>query len=68
MATNAAKYIGNLGKSISYSAVDKVKQMTPTASSFVETNQELFKEVYSSIKNYKVTVNRTTDWFKQSKV
>ncbi|MCK9199068.1 MAG: hypothetical protein M0P49_05650, partial [Bacilli bacterium] len=65
---NAASYIGNLGKSISYSAVDKMKQMTPTASSFVETNQELFKEVYSSIKNYKTTVHRTAGWFKQTKV
>ncbi|MFA7156872.1 MAG: peptidoglycan DD-metalloendopeptidase family protein [Bacilli bacterium] len=65
---NAATYIGNLGKSISYSAVDKIKQMTPTASSFIETNQELFKEVYSSIKNYKTTVHRTTGWFKQTKV
>ena len=68
MATNAVTYIKNLGKSVSYSAVDKFKKMAPTTVDFVTTNQELFKETYSTIKNYRQTYRRIGNYIKKSKV
>lgn len=65
---NIATYISNLGKSISYSAVDRVKQMSPVTGSMIETNNELFKEVYKGVKDYKGTYRRASSFIKSSKV
>ena len=68
MATNAVTYIANLGKSVSYAAVDKFKTLSPTATEFVETNHELFKETYSSIRNYRTTYKKVGNIIKSSKI
>lgn len=68
MATNAITYIRNLGKSVGYSAIDKVKKMTPVTASFVETNGDLFKDVYSVTKNYKTSIKNASINIKKSKV
>ncbi len=65
---NIAGYIANLGKSVSYAAVDKVKSMSPTTAEFASTNADLFKNVYSSIRDYKITYKRGMDLFTKSKV
>ena len=65
---NIAGYIANLGKSVSYAAVDKVKNMSPSATEFVSTNSDLFKSVYSTVRNYKVTYKRGMDIFTKSKI
>lgn len=65
---NIAGYIANLGKSVAYSASDKMKKMTPATSEFVNTNGELFKSVYSNIRDYKVTYKRSVDLFQKSKI
>lgn len=68
MAKNIAGYISNLGKSIGYSAVDRVSKMAPNTAEFVESNSELFKEVSNSIRDYKNTFKRTKNVVKTSKV
>lgn len=65
---NIAGYIANLGKSVAYSASDKMKSMTPATSEFVSTNGELFKSVYSNVRDYRVTYKRSVDIFKKSKI
>lgn len=68
MAKNIVGYIANLGKSVSYSAVDKVKSMTPSSAEFVETNADLFKSVYNNVRDYKITYKRGMDLFEKSKI
>ena len=65
---NLVKYIGNLGKSVGYSAVDKFKELAPTTTEFATTNQELFKTVFNSIRDYKTTFKRTHESIKKSDV
>ena len=55
---NAITYLGNVGRSIAYSAVDEVKNLNPALTSFMETNADTTKSVYSSIKNLKTTAKR----------
>ena len=64
---NIAGYLANLGKSVSYSAIDKLKDMTPTTASFVETNAELFKTVYTNVRNYRVAIKRSKEYIQKSK-
>lgn len=52
---NAITWAANIGKSISYSAIDKVKEMNPALSAFVENNSELAESAYKSIKNLKTS-------------
>ena len=65
---NIAGYITNLGKSVSYSALDRVKKMTPSVTEFAETNGELFKTVYSDIINFRQTYKRSLNTVKKGKV
>lgn len=68
MATNLVNYIGNLGKSVAYSTVDKFSKMAPATTEFVKTNNELYKSVYENIRDYKTTYRRTSNFIKGSKV
>ena len=68
MARNIAGYISNLGKSVAYSTLDKVKSMSPTAGEFTSTNAELFKTMYSNIRDYKGTYTRGMSIVKKSKI
>lgn len=68
MATNLVNYIGNLGKSVAYSTVDKFSKMAPATTEFVKTNNELYKSVYENIRDYKTTYKRTGSYIKSSKV
>ena len=53
MAVNLSSYIKNLGKSVGYSAVDKVKKMNPTIENLVNANEDLTKDLYKNVKDYK---------------
>ena len=68
MARNIAGYISNLGKSVAYSAVDKVKQMSPTTAELTSTNAELFKSMYTNIRDYRGTYKRGLDVVQKSKI
>ena len=45
MANSVATYIGNIGKSVTYAAVDKFKSMAPATADFAENNGELYKTI-----------------------
>ena len=55
MATNLTKYLYNFSKSVTYSAIDAVKEMNPAINSFAETNEDTFKTAYQSIRHLKTT-------------
>lgn len=62
------EYIKNLGKSVAYSTIDYMKETTPKASDFMETNEDLFKEIYAGIKDIKGTTKKAVNAIKSSKV
>ena len=62
------EYIKNVGKSVSYAAIDAVKEPTETMTDFMETNEDLFKIIYSATKNYKRTIKLIDRSIKQSKI
>jgi cell wall-associated NlpC family hydrolase len=55
---NGIKYVKNLTKSFGYAMVDVVGDMNPTLKSFTETNQELGKELYATVTDWKGTVKK----------
>ena len=58
MAFNGIKYIKNVTKSFGYAMVDVVGDMSPAIKSFTESNEELGKELYASVKDWKGTVKK----------
>ena len=66
MATNAIKYLSNVGKSIAYSTVDQVKEMNPAITSFASTNAEVLRSSYDAITHMKQTVKKTKADFLES--
>lgn len=59
MASNAiSAYLKNLGKSISYAAVDAIKEEMPVTSNFVASNKDAVKDTYKSIIDSRLINNR----------
>ena len=59
MASNAiSAYLKNLGKSISYAAVDTIKEEMPITSNFVASNKDTVKDTYKSIMDSRLINNR----------
>ena len=56
MAINLSNYIKNLGKSVGYSAIEKIKAMNPATVSLIEANKDLTKDLYKNVKDYKSIV------------
>ena len=63
-----AEYVKNLGKSVKFSAVEYMKNTTPNMADFMETNNDLFKETFSVVKDYKNTFRKTKRALEKSKV
>ena len=63
-----AQYVMNVGKSVKLASIDYFAEATPGISDFLETNSDLFKEIYSSTINYKDSVKRAHTGIKQSKI
>ena len=61
MASNAIKYISNVGRSFGYATVDVIKDLNPTVASFAETNSETIKTTYQAIKNIKSTAKSVSE-------
>lgn len=57
---NAITYVKNVAKSVGYSTIDVVKDMNPALTSFKETNSDVIKSAYGSIKNLKHTSKKIT--------
>jgi hypothetical protein len=66
--TSLTKYAKNLVKSTKYATVDVVKELMPSATDFMETNNELFKDITSNIRNRRVIFKRVNDKVTQSKI
>ena len=62
------EYVKNLGKSVAFSTVDYFKDTMPETSDFLETNQELFKEITVAVKDYRRTLVAAERTIKKSKI
>ena len=58
MAFNGIKYIKNVTKSFGYAMVEVAGDMSPAIKAFTESNEELGKELYASVKDWKGTVKK----------
>ena len=56
-----AEYIKNVGKSVAYAAYDYTTSTMPATSEFVETNNELFSDVYHSVLDLRRTMNKAAE-------
>lgn len=65
---NIAGYIANLGKSIGYSSIDKMKEIAPNIVDFGDTNKEIFKDLYNDIREFRTSAHRTSSAIKNSKL
>lgn len=67
MATNAIKYISNVGRSMGYAVVDQLKDMNPAIESFKDTNEDTLKTTYQAIRNIKSITKSSTEKLVNSK-
>lgn len=68
MAIAVQKYIKNMAKSVAYSTTDILSKKFEYVNDFKNENQEVFKEVYSSIKDYRTTFTRVKKAITNNKV
>ena len=66
MATNALKYIKNVGKSVTYASVGALKELNPVFNQFAEDNKEVVNNVYKTIRNLNKTAKKMPKMFKDS--
>ena len=62
------QYIKNLGKSAKLASIDVLKEFNPSVTSFVETNNELFKEINFIVRDRKQVLRRIDASIRNSKV
>ena len=62
------EYVRNLGKSVAYSTVDYFKGTMEDTSDFIETNQEIFKDIYHAARDYRATMKAVDRSIRSSKV
>ena len=58
MAVNVVRYARNVAKSFGYAAVDVLGDLNPVIKSFSETNDDLSKELYSAVTDWKGTTKK----------
>lgn len=68
MAVSVQKYMKNMIKSVAYSTTDVLSSKIEYVRDFKDENQEVFKEVYSAVKDYKNTYARVKKAIVNSKV
>ena len=68
MATNLAKYLKNVGRSVVYSTVDHFTENNSAIQSFTEDNKELGKILYQSVKDFKGTINKGYNYALNSQI
>lgn len=68
MAIAVQKYIKNMAKSVAYSTTDVLSKKFEYINDFKNENQEVFNEVYSSIKDYRTTFTRVKKAITNNKV
>lgn len=50
---SAVKYLSNVAKSVKYASIDVLKELNPVITDHIETNVDVAKTTYSTIKNFK---------------
>ena len=69
MAIKVTNYLKNLGKSIVYASADAYKENTNIGKFIMdENNQQLAKDVYHGIRDYKTTLRRASEAIKSTNV
>ena len=69
MAIRVTNYLKNLGKSIVYASADAYKENTNIGKFIMdENNQQLAKDVYHGIRDYKTTLRRASEAIKSTNV
>lgn len=65
-----ASYLHNVSKSIAYASVEAFKEDIPTIASIVDhdSNREVYKAIYSGVKDYRTTLSRATRYIQSSKI
>ena len=63
-----ASYLKNVGKSVGYASIEVLKSTSPSMGEFMDTNKDLFKEVYKATVNYKQTFKAAETSFRSSKI
>ena len=58
MAVSVQKYMKNMVKSVAYSTTDVLSSKIEYVRDFKDENQEVFKEVYSAVRDYRNTYTR----------
>lgn len=64
---SVARYIANVGKSVGYATVQRIDEDNKSIKEFKENNAELFKTIYTDLRNYKTTYKRATDVISKTK-
>ena len=62
------EYIKNIGKSVGYASIDIIKEPSENLADFIDTNEDLFKVIYSATRNYKETIKQVDRSIKNSKL
>lgn len=65
---SAIKYLTNVTKSVKYASIDAIKEMNPVITSAIETNEDVLKTAYSTIKNFKAITNKAYTSMKSSQI
>nr|DAM26774.1 MAG TPA: peptidase [Caudoviricetes sp.] len=68
MAVSVQKYMKNMVKSVAYSTTDVLSSKIEYVRDFKDENQEVFKEVYSTVRDYRNTYTRVKKAIVNSKV
>ena len=50
------QYVRNVGKSVAFASINVIGNQMPGVKGFIEDNDEIFREAYHSVKNYKDTI------------
>lgn len=63
-----SSYLKNVGRSITYSTIDYMKDNGSATAEFLDTNRELFRDIYSATINYRTTIKKIDKTIKRSKI
>lgn len=63
MATNTrlpkvTEYVKNVGRSVAFASITAVKSQMPGIVDFADANDQIFKDIYGSVKDYKSTIRK----------
>lgn len=65
---SAIKYLANVTKSIKYATFDVIKDLNPVVTDAIDTNEDVIKTTYSTIKNFKKITSKTYQSIKDSEI